>query len=103
MPRTQNISPEELAKLFYSYREMLASDFGLQSSEGCLCWGANPARASQPDDCFGTPGAARSGRTKLCFRQHGASPNSVSWSCRAACFSSRGRLSEISRHLFVAW
>ena len=34
----QNISAEELAKLFYSYRDTLASDFGFQSSEGCISW-----------------------------------------------------------------
>jgi hypothetical protein len=34
----QNISAEELAQLFYSYRDTLASDFGFQSSEGCISW-----------------------------------------------------------------
>lgn len=34
----QNISAEELAKLFYSCRDTLASDFGFQSSEGCVSW-----------------------------------------------------------------
>lgn len=34
----QNISAEELAKLFYSYRDTLASDFGFQSSEGSISW-----------------------------------------------------------------
>jgi hypothetical protein len=34
----QNISAEELAQLFYSYRDALASDFGFQSSEGCISW-----------------------------------------------------------------
>ena len=38
MQSTQNISAEELAKLFYGYREMLASDFGFQSNEGCVSW-----------------------------------------------------------------
>jgi len=38
MQRTQNVSAEELAKLFYSYRDTLASDFGFQSSEGCISW-----------------------------------------------------------------
>ena len=34
----QNISAEELAKLFYSYRDTLAPEFGFQSSEGCISW-----------------------------------------------------------------
>ena len=34
----QNISPEELAKMFYGYRDMLASDFGFQGSEGSVSW-----------------------------------------------------------------
>jgi hypothetical protein len=38
MQTSKNISAEELAKLFYSYRDMLASDFGLQSSGGCISW-----------------------------------------------------------------
>ncbi len=38
MQTTQNISAEELAQLFYSYRDMLAPDFGLQSSGGCISW-----------------------------------------------------------------
>jgi hypothetical protein len=38
MQNTPNISPEELAQLFYGYREMLASDFGFQSNEGCVSW-----------------------------------------------------------------
>ena len=38
MQTTQNISAEELAKLFHSYRDTLASDFGFQSSEGCISW-----------------------------------------------------------------
>jgi len=38
METTKNISAEELAKLFYSYRDTLASDFGFQSSEGCVSW-----------------------------------------------------------------
>ena len=38
MQMAQNISAEELAKLFYSYRDTLASDFGFQSSEGCVSW-----------------------------------------------------------------
>jgi hypothetical protein len=38
MQNPQNISAEELAKLFYSYRDALASDFGFQSSEGCISW-----------------------------------------------------------------
>jgi hypothetical protein len=38
MHTTQNMSAEELAKSFYLYREMLASEFGLQSSEGCVSW-----------------------------------------------------------------
>ncbi len=36
--QTQNISAEELAKLFYGYRNMLASDFGCQSGEGLVSW-----------------------------------------------------------------
>jgi hypothetical protein len=35
---TKIISAEELAQLFYGYRETLASDFGFQSSEGCIPW-----------------------------------------------------------------
>ncbi len=38
MQTTKNISAEELAKLFYIYRDMLAPDFGFQSSEGCVSW-----------------------------------------------------------------
>jgi hypothetical protein len=38
MQKPQSISAEELAKLFYSYRDALASDFGFQSSEGCISW-----------------------------------------------------------------
>ncbi len=38
MQTTKKISAEELAKLFYSYRDTLASDFGFQSSEGCVSW-----------------------------------------------------------------
>jgi hypothetical protein len=38
MQNARNISAEELAKLFYSYRDTLASDFGFQSSEGCISW-----------------------------------------------------------------
>jgi hypothetical protein len=38
MQTTQNVSAEELAKLFYSYRDTLASDFGFQSNEGCISW-----------------------------------------------------------------
>jgi hypothetical protein len=38
MQKTQNISAEELAKLFYGYRNMLASDFGCQSGEGFVSW-----------------------------------------------------------------
>ena len=34
----QSISAEEMARLFHCYREMLASDFGLQSSAGCVSW-----------------------------------------------------------------
>lgn len=34
----QNISAEELAKMFYSYRDALAPDFGFPSSEGCISW-----------------------------------------------------------------
>jgi hypothetical protein len=38
MQTLQDISAEELAKLFYIYRDTLASDFGFQSSEGCVSW-----------------------------------------------------------------
>jgi hypothetical protein len=38
MQTIQDISAEELAKLFYIYRDTLASDFGFQSSEGCVSW-----------------------------------------------------------------
>jgi hypothetical protein len=38
MQMAQNISAEELAKWFYSYRDTLASEFGFQSSEGCISW-----------------------------------------------------------------
>ena len=38
MPMVQNISAEEMARLFHHYREMLASDFGFQSSEGSVPW-----------------------------------------------------------------
>jgi len=38
MPTPQNISAEELAKMFYGYRDMLASDFGFQGSDGCVSW-----------------------------------------------------------------
>ena len=38
MQNTQKISAEELAKLFHSYRDMLATDFGFQSNEGCVSW-----------------------------------------------------------------
>jgi hypothetical protein len=38
MQTTQNICAEELAKLFYGYRDTLASDFGFQSSEGSISW-----------------------------------------------------------------
>ena len=38
MQSTQKISAEELAKLFHIYRDMLASDFGFQSNEGCVSW-----------------------------------------------------------------
>lgn len=38
MQQTQKISAEELAKLFYGYRNMLASDFGCQSGEGFVSW-----------------------------------------------------------------
>ena len=33
-----NVTAEELAKLFYYYRDALAPDFGFQSSEGSLPW-----------------------------------------------------------------
>ena len=35
---TQIISAEELARLFYHYRAVLASDFGFEGSEGCVPW-----------------------------------------------------------------
>jgi len=38
MQSTQRISAEELAKLFHTYRDMLATDFGFQSNEGCVSW-----------------------------------------------------------------
>jgi hypothetical protein len=38
MQAIQNISAEDLAKLFYSYRDTLASEFGFQGSEGCTSW-----------------------------------------------------------------
>ena len=38
MHTLQDISAEELAKLFYIYRDTLAPDFGLQSSEGSVSW-----------------------------------------------------------------
>jgi hypothetical protein len=38
MQSTPNMSAEELAKSFYLYREMLASEFGFQSGEGCVSW-----------------------------------------------------------------
>ena len=38
MQSTQSISAEELAKLFHIYRDMLATDFGFQSNEGCVSW-----------------------------------------------------------------
>ena len=38
MHMAQSISAEELAKLFYGYRNMLASDFGMQSGEGFVSW-----------------------------------------------------------------
>ena len=38
MSITKNISAEELAKLFYGYRDTLAPDFGFQGSEGCISW-----------------------------------------------------------------
>jgi hypothetical protein len=36
--QTQNMTAEELAQLFYTYRDALASDFGFQSPEGCITW-----------------------------------------------------------------
>lgn len=38
MRTTHKISAEELARLFYQYREMLARDYGFQSSEGVMPW-----------------------------------------------------------------
>jgi hypothetical protein len=38
MQTTKMNSAEELAQLFYSYRDTLACDFGFQSSEGCVSW-----------------------------------------------------------------
>ena len=38
MQNIRNLSAEELAKLFYGYRNMLASDFGLHSGEGFVAW-----------------------------------------------------------------
>jgi hypothetical protein len=38
MQSPQSISAEELAQMFYNYRDALASDFGFQSNEGCITW-----------------------------------------------------------------
>ena len=38
MQNSQNISAEELARLFHTYRDLLAPDFGFQGSEGCVSW-----------------------------------------------------------------
>ncbi len=38
MQMGQNISAEEMARLFHQYREMLASDYGFQGSEGAVAW-----------------------------------------------------------------
>ena len=38
MQNPQNTSPEELAKMFYCYRDALAPAFGLQGSEGFMSW-----------------------------------------------------------------
>jgi hypothetical protein len=38
MSVAHSLSAEELASLFHYYRELLATDFGLQSSEGCCSW-----------------------------------------------------------------
>lgn len=38
MQNTPSISAEELAQMFYGYRDMLAQDFGFQSNEGCVSW-----------------------------------------------------------------
>lgn len=38
MQMVQDSFAEQLARLFHSYRELLASDFGYQSSEGCCAW-----------------------------------------------------------------
>jgi hypothetical protein len=34
----KDISPEQLAKLFYESRQTLAPEFGFQSGEGCFPW-----------------------------------------------------------------
>ena len=36
MQMVQNLSAEELAKLFYHYRDVLAPDFGCQGSDGSV-------------------------------------------------------------------
>jgi hypothetical protein len=38
MQNSQNISAEDLARLLYTYRDLLASDFGFQGSEGSVSW-----------------------------------------------------------------
>ncbi len=38
MQGMQKISAEELAKMFYGYRDMLAPDFGLPSNDGYISW-----------------------------------------------------------------
>ena len=38
MQSAPKISAEELAQMFYGYRDMLAPDFGFQSNEGCVSW-----------------------------------------------------------------
>jgi hypothetical protein len=43
MPRIQNVSPEELAKLFHHYHEALAPDFGCgQTREASPFWELTP-------------------------------------------------------------
>jgi hypothetical protein len=38
MQNPHDISAEELARLFYTYRDLLAADFGFQGSEGSVAW-----------------------------------------------------------------
>lgn len=43
MSSIQNVSPEELARLFHHYQEALAGDFDCQTGRGCApSWGQTP-------------------------------------------------------------